>query len=168
MNGQKHTGVADATNNNEYASYGQLLANATPLQPATAVGGSADAITLTPTPAISAYARGQSFRFIAEADNTGAVTVAISGQTTKAIVRNDGANTALSAGDIQDGAVCSIVYDGTRFILHGAFYSTADFLSLSGGTMTGLLTLSGAPTSALHAATKGIYGQRHKHGHGGQ
>lgn len=32
--------------------------------------------------------------------------------------------------------------------------SLADFLSKAGGTMTGLLTLSGAPTAALHAATK--------------
>lgn len=32
--------------------------------------------------------------------------------------------------------------------------AAANYLARSGGTMTGLLTLSGAPTSALHAATK--------------
>ena len=35
-----------------------------------------------------------------------------------------------------------------------AGFSQADYLEKAGGTMTGALTLSGAPTQALHAATK--------------
>ena len=34
-------------------------------------------------------------------------------------------------------------------------FTPGDYLALAGGTMTGALTLSGAPTNALHAATKG-------------
>ena len=59
MNSKKHTGVADAVAATEYASYGQLLALATPFVDSASVGGTANAITLTPTPAITAYTAGR-------------------------------------------------------------------------------------------------------------
>ena len=55
MNAKKHTGVADAAAATEYAAYGQLLALVSPFVGATGVGGTANAITLTPTPAITSY-----------------------------------------------------------------------------------------------------------------
>ena len=79
------------------------------------VGGTADAITLTPTIPITAYAAGQRYTFIASGTNTTNVTVNVSAVGAKAIVRNDGANTALSAGDIVSGQLVDIEYDGTRF-----------------------------------------------------
>ena len=45
--------------------------------------------------------------------------------------------------------------DGTDAQDAATFGQVGQRLPLAGGTMTGLLTLSGAPTSALHAATKG-------------
>ena len=44
------------------------------------------------------------------------------------------------------------VYDGSAWV--AGVTAGSGFLALSGGTMTGALTLSGAPTSNLHAATK--------------
>lgn len=78
------------------------------------VGGTADAITLTPSPALGAYAAGISYTFLATGTNTGAVTVAISGLTAKSIKTQSGA--ALTAGNITSGRVYTIVYDGTNFI----------------------------------------------------
>ena len=51
MNSKKHTGVADANQNNEYASYGQLLALTQPFVGASNVTGTATAIALAPSPA---------------------------------------------------------------------------------------------------------------------
>ena len=69
--------------------------------------------TATPTPA--AYASGQSFRFVAAATNTGAVTINVSSLGAKAITKN-GTN-PLDAGDITSGAVVTVTYDGTEFQL---------------------------------------------------
>lgn len=69
--------------------------------------------TATPTPA--AYVAGQSFRFIAAATNTGAVTINVSSLGAKAITKNG--TTPLDAGDIQSGAVVTVTYDGTEFQL---------------------------------------------------
>jgi hypothetical protein len=79
------------------------------------VGGTADVITLTPSPAISAYVAGQTFRFIASGANTTNVTVAISGLSAKAVTKHG--STALVAGDIPSGQIVEIAYDGTRFQL---------------------------------------------------
>lgn len=79
------------------------------------VGGTADVITLTPSPAIASYTAGQTFRFIASGANTTSVTVNVSGLGAKAITKNG--TTALAAGDIPSGMMVEITYDGTRFIL---------------------------------------------------
>ena len=81
------------------------------------VGGTGNAITLTPGWAISAYASGQRFQFVATATNTGAVTVAVSGLGTKAIVTAAGA--ALIGGEIASGTLYEITYDGTSFRMAG-------------------------------------------------
>ena len=81
------------------------------------VGGTANAITLTPSPAITAYAAGQRFTFIAGSSNTGATTVNISGLGAKDIKRPDATLAALVTGDIVSGALIDIEYDGTRFQL---------------------------------------------------
>lgn len=78
MNGKNHTNVGDADLRNEYAALGQVQD-----QVGTwcgTAGGTANAITLSPTPGIPAYKAGQIFRFKSGASaNTGPVTFAISG-----------------------------------------------------------------------------------------
>lgn len=75
-------------------------------------GGTANALTLVLSPAVAAYVAGQRFLFIAAAANTGAVTVAVSGLSAKA-VQNAGA--ALVSGNIVAGRAYSIVYTGSAF-----------------------------------------------------
>ena len=77
------------------------------------VGGTVDAITLSPFPSLSSYVPGVEFMFISTGANTGAVTVNVSGLGATSVTKNGA--TALSAGDIPSGALIHIMYDGTRF-----------------------------------------------------
>lgn len=110
MGGFKLTGMGVGTAATDSAHLGQVQAQAY-IWCGTATG-TADAIALSPSPAITAYAAGQAFRFISSGNNTTAVTVAVSGLTTKA-VQNGGQ--ALEADDIVSGQMYEAVYDGTQF-----------------------------------------------------
>jgi len=108
-----HTGVGNASARTMYAAAGQVQDSA--FTWCGTAGGTADALTLTPSPAITAYATGQRFAFKASSSaNTGATTVAVSGLTAKAVQLND---TALAAGDIVANKYYEILYDGTAFQL---------------------------------------------------
>ena len=117
MGGQKHTNVGNATARNQYAAYGQVLDAAGEFIPPARVAGTANAITLSPSTAITAYTSGMQFRFIVETTNTGAVTVDVSAVSPKKILKAGGQE--LAGGDIKDGDVVSILYDGTQFYLIG-------------------------------------------------
>lgn len=74
-------------------------------------GGTANALTLTPTPAITAYLAGQSFVFKSGASaNTSTTTVAISGLTTIAVQAN---GAACAGGEIQANRWYRITLDST-------------------------------------------------------
>ncbi|MGI9489355.1 MAG: hypothetical protein ACR2RF_26395 [Geminicoccaceae bacterium] len=112
MGGFRHTNVDDAAARTDYVAAGQIQdQDLSHIVPAS-VGGTGDAITLSPTPAITAYAAGQRFSFVAEATNTGAVTVDVSTLGTKAVQK---LGAALVAGDITTGDLAEIEYDGTQF-----------------------------------------------------
>ena len=113
MNSKKFTGLADGSSRADSASIGNIV-DGTGVYVVT-VGGTANAITLAPSPPTTAYVAGQTFRFIAAASNTGAATVAVSGLAAKSITKLGA--TALAAADILIGMMISITYDGTRFIL---------------------------------------------------
>lgn len=113
MANHKFTGMLDGSARADSATIGNVV-DGTGVYSAV-VGGTADVITLTPSPATTAYVAGQTFRFIAGGANTTNVTVAVSGLAAKAITKNG--TTALVAGDIPSGAMVTITYDGTRFIL---------------------------------------------------
>jgi hypothetical protein len=113
MGTYRHTGVGNAVARTEYAAMGQVQDGAG-IWCGTA-GGTANALTLTPTPAITAYAAGQVFRFTAGASpNSGATTVAVSGLTAQAI---QASGAALTSGQIAAGRQYQVVYDGTNFQL---------------------------------------------------
>lgn len=111
--GFKLTGVGPATARTDAATLANVVDGTGVYVPT--VGGTADAITLTPSPAITAYAAGQKFRFIASGTNTGGVTVATSGLAVRTLTKNG--TTALIAGDIASGALVTIQDDGTRYQL---------------------------------------------------
>lgn len=105
----------------------RLTQNQTPNWCGTA-GGTADVITTSVTPALTAYTAGQVFRFISSGANTTNVTININSLGAKAVTKNG--TTALEAGDIPSGAIVEIIYDGTRFQVVGvAFHSGATILS---------------------------------------
>lgn len=120
MSTYKITGMGAATARTDATNLGNIQ-DGTGVYVGT-VGGTADVITLTPSPAITSYTAGQTFRFIASGDNTTNVTVNISSLGAKAITKNGA--TALAAGDIPSGMMVEITYDGTRFILESAATST--------------------------------------------
>jgi hypothetical protein len=117
----------------------------------TSVSGT-NALTLLPSPAISAYAVGQKFRFIVPASNTATVTVAVSGLAAKAVHSRSGAT--LLAGDLLESALAEITYDGTQFILSGGGRVT----NLTGRTLTNCFLqtchVTGDPITDLGIASK--------------
>lgn len=112
MGGYKHTGVASASgaSRTEYVSGG--VAQDGGVHWCGTAGGTGNAITLTPTPAITSYAAGQVFRFIAGSSNTSIVTVAVSGLSVKAVQKGGG---PLASGDIGIGKTYELLYNGTAF-----------------------------------------------------
>jgi hypothetical protein len=130
MGNYKFTGLGSGSARTDSLNIGQLQDGA--LIWLGTGGGTADAITASVSPAITAYAAGQAFRFIASGANTGAVTLNLNSVGNKAITKNGA--TALAAGDIPADAVCTVVYDGTQFQLVGVFSGSlnADLLLQAG------------------------------------
>lgn len=114
MGTYKHTGVGDATARTQYAKVSQVQDGG--YVTLSSVSG-ADTITATCAPAITAYAAGQFFTFVAAGANTGAVTLNINSLGAKAVTKEG--TTALAAGEIASGAVVCVEYDGTRFQVVG-------------------------------------------------
>jgi hypothetical protein len=86
-------------------------------------GGTANALTITPSPAISAYAAGQKFRFkTGSATNTGAVTLAVSGLAAQAVSLG---GIACRAGSLRPGTIYEVVYDGSLFDVAGEYIPRA-------------------------------------------
>lgn len=112
MGTYRHTGVGNALARDQYASVAQVQDGS--LVTLSAVSGT-NTITATAPLSVSAYASGQCFRFVAAGANTGAATININSIGAKSITKSG--STALVGGDIPSGAVCDVVYDGTRFQL---------------------------------------------------
>lgn len=88
-----------------------------------------DTILGTASPVLTAYVVGQTFKFVAAASNTGAVTINISSLGAKSIVKNG--STPLGAGDIIVGNLYQIVYDGTNFQLVGGGITAGKSIAFS-------------------------------------
>lgn len=81
-----------------------------------AVGGTANAITITLSPVATSYQVGMTIKFIATANNTGAVTINVDGLGNRNLEKISGsAIVSLSAGDIVSGGFYEIIYDGSQF-----------------------------------------------------
>lgn len=110
MGTYKLLNVGDAAARNQYASAGQVQDSS--LRWCGTFGGTGNAITGAPTPAITAYAAGQVFRGIISADNTGATTITLDGSNAKNVYF---LGAACVGGEFVTGDVTEFVYDGTQF-----------------------------------------------------
>lgn len=126
-----------------------------------------NAIAANATPAITAYAAGVMYSFVAANTNTAAATLSINGLATKSITKNG--TVALSAGDIQVGKLTLVQYDGTTFqlmnnIVYGGSVSNlvTAISAADGGTGRSTLTLNnvllGNGTSAVQLIAPGTSG----------
>jgi hypothetical protein len=75
--------------------------------------GAANTYAITLSPAPGAYVAGQTFRWLTHEANTGAATLNVNSLGAKSITKNGA--TALLSGDIPNGAVVEVAYDGTNF-----------------------------------------------------
>lgn len=135
MSTNKFTGLAAGSAATDSATLGQVQAKAYAWGGTAA--GTADALTITPSPAIAAYAAGQRFSVLINATNTTAATIAVSGLAAKAIQK---LGAALVAGDMTASDVADIEYDGTQF-------------QMLSPARTPVLTANSIPGSAVAIAT---------------
>lgn len=127
-------------------------------------------ITGTVTPAITSYVAGQTFKFVAAASSTGAVTINLNSLGAKDITKSG--STALEFNDILIGAAIQIIYDGTQFQLTsgaggdikvGAIYENNQTISTSytitsgrSAMSVGPITLSSSVTITLPSGTRWV------------
>lgn len=81
-------------------------------------GGTNAAWTLTPGNAWTALSAGQVATFIAHTTNGSTVTLAVSGLTAKNLYESTDLS-ALDGGEIVEGALISVAFDGTQFQILG-------------------------------------------------
>lgn len=131
--------------------------------------GAADSYAITNTPpftAVTAYAVGKTYTFIAANANTGASTFNVDGLGAKAIKKN--VSEALAQGDIKAGQVVTVVYDGTNFQTVSRLSATSDhgsqFITTTGAgnftvpsnvTSIAVECVGGGGGGALDASTAG-------------
>lgn len=117
-------------------------------------------ITGTVTPAITSYVAGQTFKFVAAASSTGAVTINLNSLGAKAITKSG--STALEFNDILIGAAIQIIYDGTQFQLTsgaggdikvGAIYENNQTISTSYTITSGRSAMSVGPITLSSSVT---------------
>lgn len=138
----------------------------------TLIGSVAGTNTITGvvTPAITSYVAGQTFKFIAAASNTGAVTINLNGLGAKAITK--AGNTALEFNDILINAAVQIIYDGTQFQLTsgassgaklGVIYENSQTISTSytitsgrSGHSVGPITIASGVTVTLPSGSRWV------------
>lgn len=110
LNGFRFLNVANAQNRNEYASVAQIQDGS--LLWAGAAGGTANALTVSLSPPISAYAIGMRISAIVGLTNTGPATLSPNGLPAKNIWLG---GAPLAGGEMRAGQALDFVYDGTRF-----------------------------------------------------
>lgn len=105
-------------------------------------GGTANALTLTLSPALTAYSAGQMFIIKASSANTGSATLNVNGLGAASILKNQGQSN-LIANDIVSGQTFIVIYDGSVFQLVSP---TANTIS---GTGSGLASVGVTTTAGV-------------------
>jgi len=138
--------VKDGDARTEGASIGQIQDSTTKWG---GTSGGTDTVTITLTPAITAYADGQRFAFLAGGANTGAATLNVNGVGAKALEKR---GAALAANDIAANDIVEVIYDSTN----DAFQVTSPIITTSASGGLVLLATATASASATISFTSGI------------
>ncbi len=137
----RHTGVGNGVARTDYAALGQVQ-DAAVVWGGTA-GGTANAITLTLSPAITAYTVGMVVRFVASANNTGAVTINING--VGAVPLQAPSGSPCTGGELRTGVMATAVLAGANWVLQNILSPATPTATPSVvGTVIQINTSSGA------------------------
>lgn len=110
--------------------------------------GAADAYAIAPSPAITAYAAGQTFTFKATNANTTASTLNVNGLGVKTIKKASGND--LVSGDIISGQLVVVEYDGTNFqLLSDVAPDTASKIAVQNSSYVYAASSAGTDTYAI-------------------
>ena len=131
MGSQKISSLADGTAHTDGINAGQIQDGGLIFQASDT--GSADAYAIALAPAITAYVAGQVFHFKAGNASSGASTLNVNALGTKNIKKKNDQN--IAAGDIEEDAIVSVIYDGTSFQMLSQLGTSAG--SMSSFTLTG-------------------------------
>ena len=131
LGSQKITSLADGTAHTDGVNAGQIQDGGLIFQATDS--GSANTYAIALTPAVTAYVAGQVFHFKAGNTNTGASTLNVNALGTKNIKKRNDQDPA--AGDIEEDAIISVIYDGTSFQMISQLGTSAG--SMSSFTLTG-------------------------------
>lgn len=152
MGNFRHTGVGAASARTDYARADQVQDSST--QYALTTGD--DTIVATLTPAVTAYAIGQTFHLKKNANaNTGAVTLNINSVGAGAVTWPDG--TALAAADLPANCMFSVTVQATTPVFHLMSVAYGDVVRKAGSqTITGAKTVSATLTMSAAAFNEAI------------
>ncbi len=131
LGSQKITSLADGTAHTDGVNAGQIQDGGLIFQATDS--GSANTYAIALTPAVTAYVAGQVFHFKAANASSGASTLNVNALGAKNIKKKNDQD--IAAGDIEQNAIVSVIYDGTSFQMLSQ-------LGTSGGSMSSF-TLTG-------------------------
>jgi hypothetical protein len=114
-----------------------------------------NALTGLAVPPLEGYTAGAQYTFIAQNNNTGAVTLDIDSLGVKSVTKFG--TTPLVANDIRAGALILVEYDGTRFQLLNAVSNTFNYIveptTISATAATGTINYDVGTQSILYYTT---------------
>ena len=129
MGGFVHTNVGSSSSRSSYPSTAQVQDNDFC---SAAAGGSANAISVTLSPALTSYSEGFCVDFRAASTNTSTVTLNVNGLGAKNLHGPDG---ALSAGNIVAGDYIRAYYDATNDRFKAQIYARTGSVGIQSSTI---------------------------------
>jgi len=131
MGSQKISSLADGVAHTDGVNAGQIQDGGLIFQASDT--GSANTYAIALTPAVTAYVAGQVFHFKAANASSGASTLNVNALGAKNIKKKN--DQAIAAGDIEQNAIVSVIYDGTSFQMLSQLGTSAG--SMSSWTLSG-------------------------------
>ena len=131
MGSQKISSLADGTAHTDGINAGQIQDGGLIFQSNDT--GSANTYAIALTPAVTAYVAGQVFHFKAANASSGASTLNVNALGAKNIKKKNDQD--IAAGDIEQNAIVSVIYDGTSFQMLSQLGTSAG--SMSSWTLSG-------------------------------